>query len=267
MKVIIVGNSIASSCLSENLLKSSDFIDIEVFSDEAECPFQRPRLLSLLEGGDVSSLAMKGPAEGERFKVHRMHVDNIDVDTKTVYAGDGSAHDYDVLVLANGAKAARLPLPGGHSKGIFTLRTVDDVCALSSWLDSHKGPIVVVGGGLLGLEAAFALARHSGQEVTVMECADHLLPQQLDYGSAAFLAGRLAESGVKVMCSAVTSNFLSKGDEVSAIKCDDGFTVSATTVVESVGIMPNSFLAVDAGLKVERGIVVDGQLRTSAEDV
>ena len=267
MKVIIVGNSIASYTLASALLKSADYIDIEVFSDEPEAPYYRTRILSLLDGQSVAALAMKPSLESPRYHLHNVHVDNIDVDTKTVYTSDGGTHDYDVLVLANGAKAFRLPLPGGHSDGIFALRTVDDVAQLASWLDSHKGPVVVIGGGLLGLEAAAELARYTGSGVTVLESAGHLLPLQLDHDSATFLSTRLKALGVNVMCKASTSNFLSNGDEVSAVKCDDGFTVAATTVVESVGIRPNSFLAVDAGLAVEKGVVVDDRLQTSAEDV
>lgn len=267
MKVIIVGNSIASYTLASALLKSADYIDIEVFSDEPEAPYYRTRILSLLDGQSVAALAMKPALESPRYHLHNVHVDNIDVDTKTVYTSDGGTHDYDVLVLANGAKAFRLPLPGGHSDGIFAIRTCEDVAQLASWLDSHKGPVVVIGGGLLGLEAAAELARCTGSGVTVLESAGHLLPLQLDHDSAAFLSTRLKALGVNVMCKASTSNFLSKGDEVSAVKCDDGFTVAATTVVESVGIRPNSFLAVDAGLAVEKGVVVDDRLQTSAEDV
>ena len=100
MKVIIVGNSIASYTLASALLKSADYIDIEVFSDEPEAPYYRTRILSLLDGQSVSTLAMKPALESPRYHLHNVHVDNIDVDTKTVYTSDGGTHDYDVLVLA-----------------------------------------------------------------------------------------------------------------------------------------------------------------------
>ena len=268
MKIIIVGTGIASYYFASAVLKKLESVEVEAYGEEGEA-YYRTRVLSLLDGKTAAGdLAIKPVIQDPRYSMHKLHVDNIDPDNKQIYTSDGKSHGYDVLVLANGAKAARLPLPGGRSHGIFAIRTIDDVIELSAWLDSHSGaPAVVIGGGLLGLEAASLIHERTGREVTVMESADHLLPRQLDLASSLYLQRRLSGMGLKVLCGASTSNFLSVNDCVSGIKCDDGFLVPASTVVESVGIRPNTFLAVDAGLQVSRGVVVDGQLRTSAENV
>lgn len=268
MKVVVIGNSIAAHTFVTNLLKLADSVEIEIYGEEARLPYYRTRILSLLDSqADPDSLTIRPVISDSRVRQYNLHVDNIDPDAKLIYASDGKAHEYDVLVLANGARASRLPLPGGRSDGIFALRTVDDVHQLAFWLDRHSGPVAVIGGGLLGLEAASEISRYISREVTVLESADYLLPRQLDSESARYLQKRLSSMNIKVLCSAKTSNFLSSKGEVSAIKCDDGFTIPAQTVIESVGISPNTFLAVDAGLNVGRGVIVDEFMRTSSPDI
>ncbi len=268
MKIIVVGNGIASYTFVTSILKLMEDCRIEVFSQEAFSPYYRARILSLLEdGASVEDLAIKPGINDRRYSLQAVHVDNIDPENKLVYTSDGKTHEYDVLVLANGAEANRLPLPGGRADGIFALRTYDDVYTLRAWLKNHKEKPVVIGGGLLGLEAACEIARCVNTSVTVMESFAWLLPRQLDRDSALYLQHRLENMGVNVLCPVKTSNFLTQNGCVSAVKCDDGFTVPADTVVESVGIRPDIFLALDAGLRCDRGVLVDEHLRTSHEDI
>lgn len=268
MKVVIIGYGIAAHTLASALLKGDDSINISIFSAEAQAPLQRPRVLSLLGGGDASSLRLPSLSD-TRLTIHNGTARCIDRAAKSVLCSDGSSVSYDILVLACGAKAASLALPGGKASGVFTVRSVDDVMALRHWLDGKgaAGPCAVIGGGLLGLEAAALTADYAGHPVTVVETAPWLLPRQLDEGSAGYLKQRLHGLGVNVVCGVKTSNFLSKDGDVSAIKCDDGFTIPASTIIESVGIRPDTFLAVDAGLEVKRGVVVDDRMRTSDEDI
>ncbi len=269
MKIVIVGNGIASYNAALNILRAVDYCTVEVFSDEPFSPYYRTRVLSLLsDAADKNDLAIKPEITDERYNLVRKHVNCIDPDNKLVYSDDGEAYEYDVLVLANGASALSLALPGGKAKGIFTVRTVDDVFSLRAWLKEHDENTVVIGGGLLGLEAAYEIHSHTGKNVTVVETFPYLLPRQLDRDSAVYLQKRLETMGLSILCGVRTSNFLYDHDEcVKAVKCDDGFTVAASTVVESVGIRSNTFLAVDAGLKVNRGVVVDDYLMTSVEDI
>lgn len=269
MKIVIVGNGIASYNAALNILRTVDDCTIEVFSDESFSPYYRTRVLSLLsDTADEKDLAIKPEITDERYKLVRKHVNCIDPDNKLVYSDDGEAYEYDVLVLANGASALSLVLPGGKSKGIFTVRTVDDVYSLRAWLKDHCENTVVIGGGLLGIEAAYEIHCHTGKTVTVIETFPYLLPRQLDRDSAVYLQKRLESMGLSILCGVRTSNFLYDHDEcVSGVKCDDGFSIPASTIVESVGIRSNTFLAVDAGLKVSRGVVVDDYLMTSVEDI
>ena len=255
MKIVVVGNGIASYTFASSILKLMDDCRIEVFSQEAFSPYYRARILSLLkEGAGVEELEIKPEINDRRYSLQAVHVDNIDPENKLVYTSDGKTHEYDVLVLANGAEANRLPLPGGRARGIFALRTYDDVYALRDWLREHKKNPVVIGGGLLGLEAACEIARCISGRVTVME-------------SYLYLQQRLENMGVNVLCPVKTSNFLTHEGCVTAVKCDDGFTVPSDTVVESVGIRSDIFLALDAGLRCDRGVLVDEHLRTSHEDI
>lgn len=269
MRIAIVGFGIAGHTFASSILKALDHVEVDAFSDEPSSPFYRTRVLSLLDGKTgIEDLEVKPRITDERFHLYNLHVDNIDSRTKTLYTSDRQMRSYDVIVLANGAKAASLPLPGSRSRGIFTIRTASDVEELSSWLDKHRQkPVAVIGGGLLGLEAASLVSSFTGEPVTVLESAQYILPRQLDRDSSLYLQKRLAENGIRVLCSASTSNFLSVQGEVSGIKCDDGFLVPASTVIESVGIRSNTFLAVDAGLETGRGVVVDEHLKTSCDDI
>lgn len=268
MKIVVVGNGIASYTFASSILKLMDDCRIEVFSQEAFSPYYRARILSLLkEGAGVEELEIQPEITDRRYSLQAVHVDNIDPENKLVYTSDGKTHEYDVLVLANGAEANRLPLPGGRARGIFALRTYDDVYALRDWLREHRENPVVIGGGLLGLEAACEIARCINGRVTVMESYAWLLPRQLDRDSALYLQHRLEDMGVNVLCPVKTSNFLTHEGCVTAVKCDDGFTVPSDTVVESVGIRSDIFLALDAGLRCDRGVLVDEHLRTSHEDI
>ena len=198
MKIVVVGNGIASYTFASSILKLMDDCRIEVFSQEAFSPYYRARILSLLkEGADVEELEIKPEINDRRYSLQAVHVDNIDPENKLVYTSDGKTHEYDVLVLANGAEANRLPLPGGRARGIFALRTCDDVYALRDWLREHKENPVVIGGGLLGLEAACEIARCISGRVTVMESYAWLLPRQLDRDSALYLQQRLENMGVR----------------------------------------------------------------------
>ncbi len=269
MKIVIIGNGIAGYNAAAGILKAVDWCTVDVFSDESFSPYYRTRVLSLLSDDSVQEdLRIRPDIKDERYRLISKHINCIDTDSKLVYSDDGSSYEYDVLVLANGAKAVSLALPGGKAGGIFTIRTVDDVYALKSWLKDHGDDTVVIGGGLLGLEAAYEIHAHTGKRVTVIETFSYLLPRQLDRDSALYLQQRLEAMGLRILCGVRTSNFLYDSDDhVTGVKCDDGFLVNADTVVESVGIRSNTFLAVDAGLEVNRGVVVDEYLRTSLEDV
>ncbi len=268
MKIIVVGNGLAAYTFASSILKELHDVELEVFSDEAFSPYYRTRVLTLLkEGSSAESLAMKPEIKSAQYRVLTTAVKTLDCENKLVYTADAQAHEYDILVLANGASASRLPLPGGQSDGIFTIRDCYDAEGLGKWLAKHSGPAIVIGGGLLGLEAAAEIASLGKCSVTVLETLPYLLARQMDQASSLYVQERLKSLGVNVLCGVKVSNFIQDGGRVKGVKCDDGFFIDAETVVEAVGIRPNTFIAIDAGLKVAKGVIVDEYLRTSVEDV
>src|SRR5262249_20234871 len=155
-------------------------------------------------------------------------------------------------------------LEGAGLKGVFVFRTLADCDAIAGWATSARRA-VVLGGGLLGLEAARGLLTH-GVEVTVVEVAPHLMVQQLDPAAAAILRQQMEGLGVRVLLEKQATRLLGDG-AVSALEFRDGSTLEADMVVVSCGIRPNAEIAREAGLRVNRAIVVDDQLRTSEPEV
>lgn len=192
-------------------------------------------------------------------------VERIDPATKT-YTVNGETARFDKLVLANGASAFIPPLKGLPKKNVFTLRTLEDAKNIKAAAGKARR-VAVIGGGLLGLETARALAAgFKGLDITVLEYAEHLLMRQLDHEGATILRRWVEAGGTKVLTKAETEEILGDG-AVTGLRLKDGRTVEADLVIVSAGARPNIGLARDAGLKVNRGVVVDGSLRTSSPDV
>jgi nitrite reductase (NADH) large subunit len=171
---------------------------------------------------------------------------------------------YDRLLLATGGRPFVPPCPGTDKEGVFTLRTLDDALAIKAYA-KQISTAAIVGGGLLGLETARAL-RTAGLDVTVVEFAPYLLPRQLDAEGATVLQAILEAQGLRVVTGGATEAI--QGDERAArLWLRDDRTIPGELVIFSTGIRSEVSLAQAAGLAVDRGIVVDEQLRTSAEDV
>src|SRR5262249_26515377 len=170
------------------------------------------------------------------------------------------AEPYDRLVLATGSRPFVPPMEGTNQRGVFVFRTLDDCASISTYAQDCSRA-AVIGGGLLGLEAARGLLSH-GLEVTVVEVAPHLMIQQLDPPGAALLRRKLEAMGVRVRLETATTHILGDG-RATGLRFKDGTTLDTDMVVISCGIRPNVDEARAAGLAVERAIVVDDQLRTS----
>ena len=192
-------------------------------------------------------------------------VERIDPATKT-YTVKGESARFDRLVLANGASAFIPSLKGLPKRNVFTLRTLEDAKNIMAAAGKAKRA-AIIGGGLLGLETARALATgFKGLDITVLEYAEHLLMRQLDHEGATILRRWVEAGGTKVVTKAETEELLGDG-AVTGLRLKDGRTVEADLVIVSAGARPNLGLAREAGLKVNRGVVVDGSLRTSHPDV
>ncbi len=261
MRVVVVGAGPAG--LRAAGLASVGGLDVTLLGAEHGDPYNRVTLSNLL-AGDVEESGLLTPAAvGVQYRPGT-RVASVDRDSGQVLLESGEALAYDRLVLATGSGAVRLPLPGADLPGVLLYRTLADVRAMLAAAEAG-GRAVVIGGGLLGLEAAAGLARR-GMQVTVVHAVDRLMERQLDPGGAAHLARRLAGQGVSLALAAST-RAITGTDRAEGVELADGRVLPADLVVMAVGIRPETGLARQAGLAVGRGILVDDAMRTSDPDI
>ncbi|MCX7795199.1 MAG: FAD-dependent oxidoreductase [bacterium] len=267
-RVIIVGNGVAGINVASNLRRLDKDIEIEIFTDESYHYYPRPRLIDLL-AGKVTLEEMPFYREDWYIKnninVHlNSPVEKISCDEKKIFLSNEKTYSYDILVLSNGAKPSLPPIEGADNVGVFTIRWLDDVLNLKERIKRFE-EVVVIGGGLLGLEIASAI-QASGASVKVIEILPWLLPRQLDEVGGNILKKILEGRGLEIFVNSVTEKIL--GDrEVAGVRTKDGREFRCNTVVVSAGIKSNVELAKGCGLNVNRGVIVDNLLRTSREDV
>ena len=268
-KLVIIGNGMAGHAAIEEILKiKNDNIEIVVFGSEPYHSYNRIMLSDVLSGKRTfSQLNTKDRQWYERngIKLYTgSHVTNIDVENKRVYSENGFSSSYDKVLIATGSKPFLPPIKGVDKKGVFVYRTIEDVWSMSE-VSRYKRKAVVIGGGLLGLEAAKALVEN-GMDVTVVHLVDHLMEQQLDYDSGAILQMLLEKSGLKFKMQAVTQEVLGQ-DTAQGIRLQGGEEIEADMVLICTGIKPNTVLADKSGIKVDRGILVNDFMETSAHDI
>jgi nitrite reductase (NADH) large subunit len=268
MKIVIVGNGLAGTLAAKTARELDPEAGIEIFAEEKYAYYPRPNLIEFLAGRLPYEKLFAFPENWnvrQRIDVHLgAKVAKIRPAERTVETGSGGVFPYDALLLASGARAAVPPLTGSGLKGVFVLRTLDDALAILDHLRTHAH-VAVLGGGLLGLEIARAI-RGRGAEVSVVEFFDRLLPRQLDPAAAGILKHQIEKTGISVRLGAVSREILGAA-EVRGIRFESGDEVEADLVVIAAGVKPELALAKDAGLTVERGVVVDERLRTSRPEI
>jgi nitrite reductase (NADH) large subunit len=264
MQLAVIGNGMAGIKLVEELLaRGADGRDITVFGAEPGGAYNRILLTAVLAGElddgacvshDLAWYRDRGITLRAGCPIHA-----IDRAARHVIAADGSSARYDRLALALGSQPIRLPLPGATLPGIMTYRDRGDTRALID-AASSGGRAVVIGGGLLGLEAAAGLARR-GMAVTVLHLMPWLMERQLDREAAALVQRALEQRGIAVRLAAEAASFEGT-DRVRAVVLRDGTSLPADLVVTAIGIRPETGLAASAALACGRGIQVDDQLAT-----
>ncbi len=263
-KVVIVGAGVAGCQAAASVRETDPLASITVLSSEPGPPYRRIDLTRLLAGQvRDEAMVMYEEAFFTEQRVARVlgQARSIDLEGQSVGLSDGRRLPYDRLILANGAHAFVPPIPGVHRDGVTVLRTLDQARRVLQRCRTG-GRIVVIGGGLLGLEAAVGLAS-CGSRVAVVEGEPWLLPRQLTQAAAQLLERKLRSQGVQVFCGARVTGIL--GDEaVYAVALAEGPELPAEQVILSTGIRANSELAARAGLEVgPRGISVDERLISS----
>jgi nitrite reductase (NADH) large subunit len=267
--LVIIGNGMAAARFVDEMAKRSlGRYAIAVIGDEPRLAYNRVLLSSVL-AGEIESRDIELKSTGW-WKDHGVTLkygcaaSAIDTARRTVSLANGASIGYSKLVLATGSQALRLNMPGADLAGVHTFRDSRDVSILLE-LAKDKKRVVVIGGGLLGLEAAYGLAK-AGSPVTLLHLMDKLMERQLDTDAAMLLKQRVEEKGVAVHLNASTARIVGES-AVEAVELTDGRLIAADAVIFAAGIRPNTSLAQDAGLTVNRGVVVDDTMSTSAEDI
>jgi len=265
-RLVVIGNGMAGCrAVEEVLARDPDRYEIAVFGAEPRVNYNRIMLSPVLAGEKRFEDIVLNDEAWYRDNGIALHAGRavlaIDRERKTVEAEGGLAVPYDRLILATGSDPVRLPLPGAELAGVVTFRDLDDVGAMIAAADAG-GRAVVIGGGLLGLEAAYGLSRR-GMEVTVIHLMDVLMERQLDSAASFLLREALAERRVQTELSAQSEAILGEDGRVSALRLKDGRSIPCDLLVMAVGIRPNAALAKAADLLVNRGVVIDDQMRTS----
>lgn len=233
-----------------------------LIGEESHDPYNRVRLTPVLSG-DVQFGEIKlddAQSKNPNLSVHTgLRVVSIDRDARCITTADSTVWHYETLIIATGSNAFVPSIPGADLDGVYTFRTADDTSALLARSFSARN-VVIVGGGLLGLEAARGLSRR-GCNVTVVEHEDRLMPRQLDIAAATHLKSNIEELGVKVFTATRLAE-IGGTDRVESVTLGDGLTQKADTVVICTGVRANISLAREAGLAFERGILVNAQMQT-----
>jgi nitrite reductase (NADH) large subunit len=260
----IIGNGMAGVACLENILSHKRKFDITIFGDETHANYNRILLSSVLAGErEADEITINGLDWYQRNGIGlRLGIRIIDVNTKlrTLTGDDGSVTRYDKLIFATGSSPFIPSITGVCHRNVFTFRNLDDTRAMLQAAGRGK-QAVVIGGGLLGLEAARGL-QLQGCEVTVVHLLDTLMDRQLDSTAGDYLRRKLEDLGVGVLCGRATRAILGR-DEVEAVEFVDGERIPADLVVIAAGIRPNADLARRAGIHCERGIVVNDYMETS----
>jgi nitrite reductase (NADH) large subunit len=264
-KLVIIGNGMAPGRMLEHLFEAApDAYEVTIFNAEPRVNYDRIMLSPVLSGEKAyEDIIIHGDGWYVKhgvtlYKGHK--VVRIDRDARTITSENGETAAYDALVIATGSNPFILPVEGNTLPGVLTYRDLDDVNAMLLAAQS-RAKAVVIGGGLLGLEAAAGL-KEQGMDVTVLHIMPTLMERQLDTAAGYLLQRELESRGITVVCKADTKRILGE-KHVTGVELKDGTVIDASLVVMAAGIRPNGWLAKEAGVTVNRGIVGDGHMQTS----
>jgi nitrite reductase (NADH) large subunit len=267
-QLVIIGNGMAGVACLENILSHKKKFDITIFGDETHVNYNRIMLSSVLAGERTADeITINGIDWYQKNGIGlRLGVRIIAVNTtlRTITGDDGSVTRYDKLIFATGSSAFIPKIDGVCRRNVFTFRNMDDTRGLLQAAGKGRRA-VVIGGGLLGLEAARGL-QMQGCDVTVVHIVDTLMNNQLDSTAGDYVKRKMEELGIEVLGGKRTTAILGR-DEVEAVELSDGSRLPADLVVIAAGIRPNADLARHAGIQCGKGIIVNDYMETSDRSV
>ncbi len=269
MKYLIAGGWTAGTAAAQHLRKLDSSSVITIVDAEPVSYYPRPDLIDYLAGrksrDQLFVHAISWYGENRITLISGRRITHIHATEHQVVVDDGTVLSYDRLLLATGASPFVPPLPGADQAGVFTLRTLSDADTLLAHI-VPGATVVVVGGGVLGLEAARSLVEQ-GMKATVIEFAGRLLPNQLDERSAEMLMEHLRSLGITTLVGAESQEIVLGERGAAGVLLKDSRLAQGEFVLLSTGVRPNVTVAREAGIATGRGVQVDGSMQTSAPDV
>lgn len=266
--VIVIGSGPVGMRFARKLLDLIPDTKLTMFSNEPYQPYDRAQLTSLLAGEvnrEKIDIPLPSNEEHSNFSFIIASIHQIDKENKTVIDRQGKLYPYDILVIATGARAHVPNIKGVDLKGVYTFRNLKDTESLYARITRARS-IVVIGGGLLGLEAAKGLAKFNTKVVLVHQ-GPRLMNRQLDEIASDKLAKKMAALGIGIILNSGVREFISKNNRVAAVKTRSDEVISCDTVLLCTGIQPNVELARNAKIKISTGIIVNDRLETSERGI
>jgi len=268
-RIIVIGSGPVGLRFVDHLLKLAPNTHIHLFGNEPFQPYNRVQLTALLAGDvkrDAIDLPLPSTDQHPNFQFTICGICQVNIHETDKYIEDANGHRYefDILVFATGARAFIPNIEGAEQKGVYTFRNLKDTEHLYARIASARH-VVVVGGGLLGLEAAKGM-RKANTRVTLVQQGSHLMNRQLDKDAAAILQKQVESLGIQVITHSGVREIIGN-DKLESIRTHSGDQIECDTLLLCAGIRPNVELARSAGLVVKKGIVVNDQLQTSQKDI
>ena len=267
-KILIIGSGAAATSAAESVRKRNATAKIDIFTSENKLPYFRPILIRALNENIKDKQYYLHPAPfyaNRKIEIHTgKTASSIDPRERTANFADGGKYPFDKILLATGAKNFAPPIPGTDLPRVFTLREAADFDNLKTFLGTEKN-IVIIGGGILGLEIA-GILNEMRQKMTVVEVCPRILPRQTDPASSKILEKIITASGVNLVKGAIVSEIVGK-DHVEGVRLNSGEMIKCDMVIISTGITSRMELAKFADIKCARGIVVNEFMQTSTESV
>ncbi|MFC2021013.1 NAD(P)/FAD-dependent oxidoreductase [Chloroflexota bacterium] len=269
VKYLIIGNSAGSTGAAEAIREVDRHGTIAIVTDESYPGYSRPMISEYLAGQcSLERMLFRSANFYEQNNIRTFFgrkAERLDPAEKTVTLEGGEKITWEKLLLATGGAPIVPPMEGGDREGVSTFTTLDDAKVIDRYLTGDDRA-VVVGGGLIGVSVTNALVKR-GVAVTVVEMKDWILNVILDEAAAAMVAERIGREGVKLVTGHTVASINGEGKTISSVTLDDGSEIQCELVVIAIGVRPRVDLAVESGIKVNRGIVVDRQMRTSMKDI
>lgn len=266
---LIIGNGIAGLAAAEEIRKNDENGKILIVSKEEIPTYWRTRLSALIaKDFNKDDIYVKKDAWYQEKNIEEKldtEVEKLDLENNKAILANGEEIEYGKVLLATGARAFVPPIKNVESKGVFAIRSLDDLISFKEYA-ADKKEVVIIGGGILGLEAAFSV-KELGKEVSVIEAADYILNRQLDHELSKKLEKSLNDMGIKTFTGKATEEILANDGKVSGIKLSNGEEIKADVIMVQAGVRSIIDLAKNSNLEVDRGIIVNDNLQSKKENV